>query len=89
MKTDVFEDIRNSDYGEIVEIMVLKKGKCCQKRWYKMTRYSKGWIKLEFGDNYRHHVIGYHHNGKSIQRCKREKIWKGYKVSYHRIVKDI
>jgi hypothetical protein len=77
----------NYDFGHVIETITLTKQSVRFGRiFYRMSKFSHGWIKIEFGDIRGILGTSYHLNGKQINARARLKKRKGYEVEYHGIM---
>jgi hypothetical protein len=82
--------MNNYDYGHVIETMTLTKQTIRFGRiFYRMSKLSHGWIKIEFGDI--RGILGtrYHLNGKGINARAKAKKRKGYKVENHALMFNV
>jgi hypothetical protein len=80
----------NYDYGHVVETMTLTKQSIRFGRiFYRISRLSRGWIKIEFGDT--RGILGtrHHLNGRRINARAKVKKRIGYKVESHIIMTKV
>jgi hypothetical protein len=77
----------NYDYGHVVETITLTKQSVRFGRiFYRMSKLSLGWIKIEFGDTRGIKGTSYHLNGKGINARAKIKRRKGYKIEHHALM---
>lgn len=78
------------DNGEIKEIILLnRKSNRFGEIWYKLTKFSSGWIRIEYGNQQEKHCRGDFLSDKTMRGRARQKIKKGYKIHTHIIIEEI